>query len=107
MIEKLNGLPEAFADTGMHYNPEHMEHPEHAGDLPLLLSTHGAAWSAVYTGRFNPDDVVGRSVIVHAKPDDYRTQPSGDSGEKLPAVRFGNGWWSNGSNVSIKYPRAG
>ena len=38
MIEKLNGLPEAFADTGMHYNPEHMEHPEHAGDLPLLLS---------------------------------------------------------------------
>ena len=47
MIEKLNGLPEAFADTGMHYNPEHMEHPEHAGDLPLLLSTHGAAWSAV------------------------------------------------------------
>lgn len=72
-----------FADTGMHYNPEHMEHPEHAGDLPLLLSTHGAAWSAVYTGRFNPDDVVGRSVIVHAKPDDYRTQPSGDSGEKI------------------------
>lgn len=24
MIEKLHGLPEAFADTGMHYNPEHM-----------------------------------------------------------------------------------
>lgn len=74
---------EPFAGTGMHYNPEHAEHPEHAGDLPLLLSTHGAAWSAVYTGRFNPDDVVGRSVIVHAKPDDYRTQPAGDSGEKI------------------------
>lgn len=72
-----------FADAGMHYNPENTEHPEHAGDLPPLLSTHGAAWSAVYTGRFYPDDIVGRTVIVHSKPDDFKTQPSGDSGEKI------------------------
>lgn len=72
-----------FADAKMHYNPENKEHPEHAGDLPPLLSTHGAAWEAVYTGRFYPDDVIGKTVIVHSKPDDFKTQPSGDSGEKI------------------------
>lgn len=72
-----------FADTGMHFNPEGTEHPAHAGDLPPLLSTHGAAWSAVYTGRFFPDDVIGCTVIIHDKPDDFKTQPSGDAGEKI------------------------
>lgn len=76
-------MEDPFAGAGMHYNPEHTGHPGHAGDLPLLLSADGMAWSAVYTGRFHPDDVVGKSVIVHSKPDDYRTQPSGDSGEKI------------------------
>lgn len=74
---------EAFSDSGGHFNPEHKEHPEHAGDLPPLLSTHGAAWSAVYTGRFHPEDVIGRTVIIHSQPDDFRSQPSGDSGEKI------------------------
>ena len=74
---------EAFPDAGKHYNPEHKEHPEHAGDLPPLLSTHGAAWNAVYTGRFHPDDVTGRTVIIHKDPDDFHTQPSGNSGEMI------------------------
>lgn len=72
-----------FADALKHFNPEHTEHPEHAGDLPPLLSTHGAAWCAVYTGRFYPDDVEGRTVIIHHDPDDFRTQPSGNSGEMI------------------------
>lgn len=79
---KGNGQ-DPFADTGMHYNPQNTEHPEHAGDLPPLLSTHGAAWNAVYTGRFYPDDIVGRTVIIHSSPDDFKTQPSGNSGEKI------------------------
>lgn len=74
---------EPFPDVGMHYNPEHKDHPEHAGDLPPLLSTHGAAWSAVYTGRFYPDDIIGKTVIIHSKADDFKSQPSGDSGEKI------------------------
>lgn len=69
--------------TGMHYNPESMEHPNHAGDLPPLLSTRGAAWFVVYTGRFYPEDIIGKTVVVHLQPDDFRTQPSGDSGEKI------------------------
>lgn len=70
-------------NTGGHYNPEGMEHPEHAGDLPPLLSTRGAAWLAVYTGRIHPEDVIGKTVVIHLQPDDLHSQPSGDSGEKI------------------------
>lgn len=72
-----------FADTGQHYNPQDKSHPEHAGDLPPLLVSKGSAWMAVYTDRFYPEDVIGRTVVIHSKPDDFRTQPSGDSGEKI------------------------
>ena len=74
---------DAFADTGMHYNPKNRPHPEHAGDLPPLLSNDGTAWAAVYTARFFPEDVIGKTLVLHEMPDDFRTQPSGGSGEKI------------------------
>lgn len=74
---------DAFADTGQHYNPQDKPHPEHAGDLPPLLNNKGTAWMVVYTDRFYPEDVIGRTVVIHSKPDDFRTQPSGDSGKKI------------------------
>lgn len=74
---------DAFADAGMHYNPGNKEHPDHAGDLPVLISNKGIVWAAVYTGRFYPEDVIGKTLILHEKPDDFRTQPSGNSGEKI------------------------
>ena len=70
-------------NTGGHYNPEGKEHPEHAGDLPPLLSTRGAAWMAVYTGRIHPEEVIGKTVVIHLHPDDFHSQPSGDSGVKI------------------------
>lgn len=70
-------------DTGGHFNPENVEHPQHKGDLPPLLSVHGAAWLAVYSGRFHPEDVIGRTIVIHEHPDDFHTQPSGNSGMKL------------------------
>lgn len=72
-----------FKNAGAHYNPDNAEHPKHAGDLPPLLANDGIAWSAVYTDRFYPEDVVGRTVIIHDMADDFRTQPSGDSGMKM------------------------
>lgn len=70
-------------NTGGHYNPLNMEHPNHAGDLIPLLSVGEKAWSSFYTGRFHPEDVIGKTVVIHDMPDDFRTQPAGDSGEKI------------------------
>lgn len=70
-------------NTGSHYNPFEVAHPGHAGDLPPLLGNGGKAWMAVYTGRFYPEDVIGRTIVIHDMPDDFHSQPSGDSGMKI------------------------
>ena len=58
-------------------------HPCHTGDLPPLLAWDGRAFLIVRTGRFRLADVIGRTVVIHAMPDDFATQPSGHSGEKI------------------------
>lgn len=72
-----------FADAGAHYSVKEAEHPDHNGDLPPLLFSDGFAWMQVYTGRFTPEDVIGKTVIIHGMPDDFHTQPSGDAGMKI------------------------
>ena len=72
-----------FKNAGTHYNPTDCPHPEHAGDLPPLFSNDGYAWNAVFTERFKLSEVIGLPVIVHLRPDDFTTQPSGNSGEKI------------------------
>ena len=72
-----------FTNTGSHYNPDGRDHPMHAGDLPPLLSSGGYAYLAVMTDRFRIKDVIGRIVVVHSSPDDFRTQPSGNAGNKI------------------------
>lgn len=74
---------DAFANTDGHYNPKNEQHPRHAGDLPVLLSNSGIVWMAFYTNRFYPEEVVGKTTVIHGMPDDYRTQPAGVSGEKI------------------------
>lgn len=74
---------DAFADAGSHLDFDRSEHPFHTGDLPVILSNRGYAWGAVYTNRFKPCEVKGYPVIIHSGPDDYRTQPSGNSEEKI------------------------
>lgn len=72
-----------FADAGTHLNLSETEHPFHTGDLPALFSNNGYAWNTVFTNRFSPLQVKGFTVIVHEMPDDYHTQPSGNSGKKI------------------------
>lgn len=72
-----------FADTGGHYNPGNCPHPAHAGDLPPLFANRGRAWMTVLTDRFQVRDVLNRTVILHRNPDDFTTQPSGNSGMKI------------------------
>lgn len=73
-----------FAESKMHYNPTNANHPCHAGDLPPLLSSKsGYAYTTFLTDRFKLSEVIGRTVVIHLLPDDFKTQPSGGSGEKI------------------------
>ncbi len=66
-----------------HYNPANMPHPLHAGDMPVLFGNNGYAFLVFYTDRFTPAQIVGRTVIIHQNPDDYRSQPAGNAGKRL------------------------
>lgn len=72
-----------FSAVGGHFNPQSCPHPEHAGDLPPLFENGGYAFSGFITDRFSVSDIIGRTVIIHSKPDDFTTQPSGNSGDKI------------------------
>ncbi|MGN1147729.1 MAG: superoxide dismutase family protein [Lachnospiraceae bacterium] len=72
-----------FADAKGHFNPYGKEHPLHAGDMPVLFGNGGQAWGAFFTERFMPGEIAGHTVIVHDMPDDFRSQPAGDSGMKI------------------------
>jgi len=72
-----------FPNTGVHYNPGKHPHPRHAGDLPPLLSSDGNAYLAVLTSRFRVEDIIGKSLVIHDKPDDFKSQPAGDAGNKI------------------------
>ena len=72
-----------FADSNGHYNPDNAPHPYHAGDLPPLFGNHGHAYMSVLTDRFTVSEVIGKVVIIHSHPDDFKSQPAGDAGEKI------------------------
>ena len=80
-----------FAAAGGHHNPLTQPHGSHAGDLPNLVvnadgrgrlnaTITGFTLSASATGAFDGD---GSSIIVHAAPDDFVTQPTGNSGGRV------------------------
>ncbi|AGH48243.1 MULTISPECIES: superoxide dismutase family protein [Edaphosphingomonas] len=86
-----------FVSAGTHWNPTHMVHGKdaqggpHWGDLPnLIVGTDGAGRveatipGARLTGGDNPlIDADGAALVVHASPDDYRTDPTGNSGGRI------------------------
>jgi Cu-Zn family superoxide dismutase len=80
--------------AGGHFNPEGVAHgmyshpPHHAGDMPNLKAddkgeVHTSFEVTYLTVGSGGTDVVGRSVIVHRDPDDFRSQPAGNSGPRL------------------------
>jgi Cu-Zn family superoxide dismutase len=80
--------------AGGHFNPQGKPHarpttPErHAGDMPMLVADASGNASLtveldVITIGAGATDIVGRSVIVHKDPDDFTTQPTGNSGARV------------------------
>jgi Cu-Zn family superoxide dismutase len=69
-----------------HGNPSSME--RHAGDMPMLVAdaSGNASLSTeldIITIGSGSADIVGKAVIVHKDPDDYKTQPTGNAGARL------------------------
>lgn len=80
--------------TGGHFNPTAKPHgtqdaDHHAGDMPSLKADVEGKVDArfhltgVTLGDGGPADLAGRGLIVHASPDDYKTQPTGNSGARI------------------------
>ena len=82
-IHEYGDCSDDFANTGMHYNPTGADHPFHIGDLVPLLNSNGYAFTAFYDSFLRIEDVVGKTIIIHDNRDDFTSQPSGDSGEKI------------------------
>lgn len=82
-----------LSSAGGHFNPEHHKHggPEseehHAGDLGNLTADEKghAHLDKIFTGLAITGKlgVVGHSVIIHAKADDLKSQPAGESGKRV------------------------
>ena len=67
----------------MNYNPDMAKHPLHKGDLPPLAGFDGQAVTAFFVGGVTAAELIGRTVVIHLMPDDMKSQPSGNSGEKI------------------------
>lgn len=72
-----------FAGTMSHYDTGNCEHPHHSGDMPPLFGNDGLAIMMFFTNRFSIEEIIGRTVVIHDMPDDFKTQPSGNSGKKI------------------------
>ena len=79
--------------AGGHWNPDAQPHgpqtgPHHAGDMPSLVADASGNAKASFaldgvTVAPGAKSVVGKGLIVHKDPDDYKTQPTGNAGARL------------------------
>ena len=105
---EFNGLPEGahgfhihavgaceppFQSAGGHFNPDGHQHGmanpagKHAGDLPNIhVPASGMAAVEHFVVGLTLDDLFGKdgtSLVVHAKADDYATDPAGGAGDRI------------------------
>ena len=92
--EKGNCTAPDASSAGGHFNPHGAPHGgpydagHHAGDLGnITAGDDGVAEISIEADRLSlgteKHSIIGRSVIVHAGPDDYKTQPSGNAGGRV------------------------
>jgi Cu-Zn family superoxide dismutase len=98
--------PPSFESSGEHFNPTSAQHGSanprgpHLGDLPnIVIDASGQGHLeatlkrvSLETGARSVFDADGTSVVIHADPDDLRTDPSGNSGARIACgpIRRGN-----------------
>jgi len=89
--------PPDFASAGGHFNPAGKQHGQlnpagpHAGDLPnLVVAASGEGGIDITTKAVTLDsgptsllEGKGTSIVIHAAPDDEKTDPTGNSGARI------------------------
>src|SRR5437660_12021915 len=89
--------PPDFKSAGPHFNPDGKKHgldnPDgpHAGDMPNFIVEHTGKSKAVVTasnvnlGNDNHSEFSrgGTALVIHAKPDDRKTDPAGNAGDRI------------------------
>lgn len=92
----------AFESAGGHWNPTDRQHGrdnpdgQHMGDLPnISVGADGTgsfdyviAEGRIADGAMPLLDADGAALLIHEGPDDYRTDPSGDSGARIACGVF-------------------
>ena len=70
----------SFTSAGGHIGSDSSSHPEHAGDMPVVLvNEDGTARGTIQTDRFTLRDLKdadGSAAMVHAAPDNYANIPT-------------------------------
>lgn len=98
-IHETGDITPDFEAAGGHFNPTDAQHgfdnPEgpHAGDLEnIVVNEDGSASYLTRNERITVSggqnallDSDGSALVIHAQPDDYQTDPAGDSGERVAA----------------------
>ena len=86
-----------FESAGPHFNPGNHKHgmmsgEGHAGDMPNLHVPQSGELSvevvnsSISLEKGKPNSVFdndGSALVVHAKADDYKTDPAGDAGDRI------------------------
>ena len=95
---------DGFKSAGGHYNPAGHQHGwdnakgHHAGDLPNVhVGENGVAAVEIFSAAVVLDgdlfDEDGAAMVMHAGPDDYRSDPAGDAGTRIACgvIKAGKG----------------
>jgi len=96
-IHEVGKCEPPFKSAGGHFNPTHKQHGienpagMHAGDLPnLYVPENGKLKVDVFAtavtlgkGKNSLFDADGSSLVIHAGPDDCKTDPAGDAGARI------------------------
>ena len=80
------------ASAGPHFNPTHQHHggpdtaERHSGDLGNIDADSSGKAHIQWKGKLSlagADSIIGKSVVVHEKADDLKTDPAGNSGARI------------------------